>query len=114
MKIDISSSAKDWFFLLQKDNPEYNKVINIGLKTAGCSGFEYTLKWEQNIPDNFIFTEIESDGNKIKVGYLSIFEDNLNGLRLNYDKEGISYKLIYENPNVEFSCGCGESINFKK
>lgn len=113
MTIKVEKSAQDWFFLLQKDNPENNKVINIGLKVAGCSGFEYTLKWEKEMPDNFIFTEIDNGQSKIKIGYLSIFENNLDGLTLKYEKDGISYKLIYDNPNVDFSCGCGESINFK-
>lgn len=113
MTIKVEKSAQDWFFLLQEDNPDNNRIINIGLKVAGCSGFEYTLKWDKEVPNDFIYTEIDNGKSKIKVGYLSIFDSNLNGLNLRYDKEGISYKLIYDNPNVDFACGCGESIKFK-
>lgn len=59
MTIKVEKSAQDWFFLLQEDNPDNNRVINIGLKVAGCSGFEYTLKWDKEVPNDFIYTEID-------------------------------------------------------
>jgi len=113
MGIIVEQSAANWFFLLQKDNPEQNKVLEIGLKAAGCSGFEYTLKWLDKAPDNFIATQLNEKGQMLTVGYSDTFHSLLDGTTLRYEKDGISYKLVYDNPHVEMACGCGASVNFK-
>lgn len=113
MGIKVEKTAADWFFSLQKDNPEHNKVLEIGLKSAGCSGFEYTLKWLDKEPDNFIATQLNEQDQTLIVGYSETINGLLDGTTLRYERDGISYKLVYDNPHVEMACGCGASVNFK-
>ena len=35
----------------------------------------------------------------------------LNGIELDYVKEGLNEGFQYNNPNVKESCGCGESFH---
>jgi len=35
----------------------------------------------------------------------------LNGIELDYVKEGLNEGFKYNNPNVKESCGCGESFH---
>lgn len=113
MGIKVEKSAEDWFFTLQQDNPEKNKVLEVGLKAAGCSGFEYTLKWLEEEPENFVSTTLNQKDKTLSIGYSKAVDSFLDGMTLRYEKEGISYKLVYDNPHVDMACGCGASVNFK-
>ena len=81
--------------------------IRVGVKSGGCSGLEYVLKFD-NIKN-------ETD---------TIFEDN--GVRGIIEKKSILYLagtvleysgglngkgFIFNNPNASRTCGCGESFS---
>jgi iron-sulfur cluster assembly protein len=38
----------------------------------------------------------------------------LDGSRLDFVKEGLKQAFKFENPNVDSTCGCGESFNVKE
>lgn len=92
--------------------------IRVGVKKAGCSGYEYVLEYiypedlgttvETDL--DFIF---EYDDLKIAVDkeiYLKYFKG---GTVIDYRKEGLNEGLKFDNPNVANECGCGESFNLK-
>ena len=77
---------------------------------GGCNGFEY--KWTP--VDNF-----ENDGGiEIRLGennllYLNKFTaDKMTGSIIAIETTGLNKKLNIINPNVSYSCGCGESVTF--
>ena len=37
----------------------------------------------------------------------------LEGAKLDFVREGLKQAFKFDNPNVEASCGCGESVSFK-
>jgi iron-sulfur cluster assembly protein len=36
----------------------------------------------------------------------------MDGITIDYVREGLTSKLVYDNPQAKGSCGCGESFNF--
>lgn len=107
--IKVSDTAKQKVIeLMNADgfNPEQD-FIRVGVKSGGCSGLSYDLKFDNN------------SGNDDK-----IFEDN--GVRIIVDKKSFLYLIgttldysgglngsgfMFNNPNANRTCGCGESFS---
>ena len=84
-----------------------NDFIRVGVKSGGCSGLSYDLKFDHN----------KADEDKV-------FEDN--GIRIIVDKKSFLYLVgttleysgglngtgfVFNNPNANRTCGCGESFS---
>ena len=106
--IKVSEKAKEKAIQLMTEdgfNPK-DDFIRVGVKSGGCSGLEYVLKFdrEQSATDQ-------------------IFEDN--GVKIVVDKKSILYLagtlefsgglngkgFFFNNPNATRTCGCGESFS---
>ncbi|MDR2205149.1 MAG: iron-sulfur cluster assembly accessory protein [Flavobacteriaceae bacterium] len=81
--------------------------IRVGVKSGGCSGLEYVLKFDnQKAETDQIF---EDNGIKIIVDKKSILY--LAGTTLEYSG-GLNGKgFVFNNPNAARTCGCGESFS---
>ncbi len=83
------------------------KVLRIGVKAGGCSGFQYNLALDDNA-DAEKDDISEQHGVRVAVDKKSMLY--LDGTTVDYydglDKRGFSF----ENPNVVKSCGCGSSF----
>ncbi|HUP94332.1 MAG TPA: iron-sulfur cluster assembly accessory protein [Burkholderiales bacterium] len=83
--------------------------LRVGIKKVGCSGFAYTYDYADDVrPQDHVF---ESNGIKLVVDAKSF--DFLSGSTLDYVKEGLKQAFKFENPNVDATCGCGESFSVK-
>lgn len=80
--------------------------IRLGMKTTGCNGYAYTLEFADK-------TE-EHDNVFEKNGYSIVIDDKamifMNGLTIDYVKNGLNEGFEYINPNEKSRCGCGESF----
>lgn len=107
--IKVSDQARDKAFQLMKEDgfDPTKDYIRVGVKSGGCSGLEYVLKFDKE--------KTESD---------QIFEDN--NLKILVDKKSILYLagttleysgglngkgFVFNNPNAARTCGCGESFS---
>ena len=80
--------------------------LRLAVKKAGCSGYSYALDYADQIQaDDSVF---ESQTVKILVDSASL--PLVNGLQLDYRREGINAAFQFSNPNVSATCGCGESF----
>lgn len=80
--------------------------LRLGVRKSGCSGFAYLLDYADDIAaDERVF---EQHGVKVLVRNEDL--PVLNGLELDYSREGISEAFRFNNPNVKATCGCGESF----
>lgn len=107
--IKVSDHAKEKAIQLMTEdgfNP-FEDYIRVGVKSGGCSGLEYVLKFDKEKTDaDQIF---EDNGIKIIVDKKSILY--LAGTTLEYSG-GLNGKgFVFNNPNASRTCGCGESFS---
>jgi iron-sulfur cluster assembly protein len=81
--------------------------LRLGVRTSGCSGMAYRLEFvDEMANDDTVF---ESHGIKVFVDAKSL--PYLDGMALDYAREGLNEGFRFDNPNVKNQCGCGESFN---
>lgn len=81
--------------------------LRLGVKTSGCSGLAYVLEFVDSIDEN---DEVfEEKGVKVIIDKKSLVY--LDGIELDFVKEGLNEGFQFNNPNTKGECGCGESFN---
>jgi iron-sulfur cluster assembly protein len=83
--------------------------LRVGIKKVGCSGFAYTFDYADEVKADDVVSE--NNGAKLVVDAESA--GFLNGAKLDFVREGLKQSFKFDNPNVEATCGCGESVSFK-
>ncbi len=83
--------------------------LRIGVKNVGCSGFAYTYEIADDLRDGE--RVFEDHGATLVVDAKSLAV--IDGARLDFVIEGLKRAFQVENPNVDSTCGCGESFNLK-
>ena len=84
--------------------------LRVGIKKVGCSGFAYTFDYADDVRAG----DHEFDGHDAKVVVDAESLAVLDGSRLDFVREGLKQMFKFENPNVDSTCGCGESFNLKE
>ncbi len=81
--------------------------VRVGVKSGGCSGLSYELKFDnQQLENDKIF---ESNAIKIIVDKKSFLY--LVGTTLDYSGGLNGTGFVFNNPNANRTCGCGESFS---
>lgn len=84
-----------------------NDFVRVGVKSGGCSGLSYELKFDSNKDKSD--SVFEDNSIKIIVEKKSILY--LAGTTLEYSG-GLNGKgFVFNNPNAQRTCGCGESFS---
>lgn len=84
--------------------------LRIGVKRVGCSGWTYTYDYADEVRANDRL--FEAHDAKVIVDDESLaFVD---GSKLDFVKEGLKQTFKFENPNIDATCGCGESFSVKE
>jgi len=107
--IKVAASAKEKVRTLMTEEgfDAASDFVRVGVKSGGCSGLTYELKFDKELS--------ESD---------KVFEDN--EVRIAVDKKSFLYLVgttleysgglngkgfVFNNPNAQRTCGCGESFS---
>ena len=84
------------------------KGIRIGVKTTGCSGLAYVLEYLREDKFDPYDNNITYPDFIIKVNVKdSVY---LQGLTMDWVKNGLNEGFDFQNPNERDRCGCGESF----
>lgn len=94
--------------LLEKKEKENFNYIRLGITGGGCAGFEYIFDSVSNKDEN----DIVVDFGKLQFVVDRVSLPYINGMTLDYVKEGLNEIFKFKNPKETSSCGCGVSINF--
>jgi iron-sulfur cluster assembly accessory protein len=85
--------------------------LRIGIVGGGCSGFSYSMMFENPANGNDLGMDkvFEFDGLKVFVDQASLLY--LDNTEIDYVEslEGSGFK--FSNPNVKSTCGCGSSFS---
>ena len=107
--IKVSEQAKSEVRkLMQADGfDSISDYVRVGVKSGGCSGLSYDLKFDNSYSDE---DKVYEDNNiKIIVDKKSLLY--LIGTTLEYFG-GLNGKgFVFNNPNASRTCGCGESFS---
>lgn len=106
MSVTMTPSAKERVksFLVNRGK---GLGLRLGIKTTGCSGLAYVLEFVDDLnEDDQLFT---IDDVNIIIDTKSLVY--LDGIELDFIKEGLNEGFKFTNPNAKGECGCGESFN---
>ncbi|MCG5499799.1 iron-sulfur cluster assembly protein IscA [Ectothiorhodospira lacustris] len=81
--------------------------LRLGVKTTGCSGMAYIMEFVDELEQGD--TVFEDKGVKVVINPRSLVY--LDGMELDYTREGLNEGFRFKNPNENSRCGCGESFN---
>ncbi len=107
--IKVSDQAKEKAIQLMTEDgfKPFEDYIRVGVKSGGCSGLEYMLKFDNEKTDSD--QVFEDNGIKVIIDKKSILY--LAGTILEYSG-GLNGKgFVFNNPNANRTCGCGESFS---
>lgn len=83
------------------------RVVRLSVKKTGCSGLSYVIDYVKAPLDQDITLPLDGDSliciDKGSYPYLK-------GMEIDYVKQGLSHKFVFNNPNQTGQCGCGESF----
>jgi|TARA_X000000950_G_scaffold15743_2_gene17093 iron-sulfur cluster assembly protein len=107
IKVDETAKEKVSFLMREEGFDPSNDFVRVGVKSGGCSGLSYELKFDNHLQDDD-----------------KLFEDNQ--IRILVDKKSLLYLVgttleysgglngkgfVFNNPNAQRTCGCGESFS---
>ncbi|MDZ7751242.1 MAG: iron-sulfur cluster assembly accessory protein [Gammaproteobacteria bacterium] len=105
MSISITESAAAHVKNMLKAEQDA-RGLRLGITKSGCSGYQYVMDFAREIGDkDRVF---ESHGVKLIVDADSL--SALEGVELDFVREGLNSMFKFNNPNAVNECGCGESF----
>jgi iron-sulfur cluster assembly protein len=84
-----------------------NTALRVGVKGGGCSGFSYTLGFDDQISDVDQVNEV--DGVRVVCDPKSLLY--LSGTEVDFEESLMGRGFRFGNPNASKTCGCGESFS---
>lgn len=104
--IRLTPAAEQRVLMYLKDHVN-RKAIRLSVKKTGCSGLSYVIDYTDEPMENDVVLPLQND-------YLICIDKAsypyLKGMEMDYVKQGLNYKFIFNNPNQTGQCGCGESF----
>ena len=81
--------------------------VRVGVTNGGCAGMSYTMDYASEAKP---FEEVMEDkGVRIFIDPKAILF--LIGTELDFVKEKLGARFVFNNPNQTSACGCGESVS---
>lgn len=106
IKVSENAVKKARALMEEEGKSPTEAFIRVGVKGGGCSGLSYDLSFDTEMKEDD--KEFEDNGMKIVVDKKSFLY--LIGTELDYSG-GLNGKgFVFNNPNANRTCGCGESF----
>ncbi len=106
MAITLTTSAAEHMRRCLADRDKTSAGIRLGVKPSGCSGLSYIVEYANAMQEGDV--QFQSNGITVITDPKSLV--HLEGMEVDYVRDGLQEGLKFNNPNVKDSCGCGESF----
>jgi len=83
--------------------------VRVGVVNGGCAGMNYTMDYAE-APQPFEEV-VEDQGVKVFIDPKAIMF--LIGTEMDFVREKLGSRFVFNNPNQTAACGCGESVTLK-
>lgn len=107
MGVTLTEKAADEVkkIITDQNLPE-GTILRVGVQGGGCSGFSYSLNFDTDTSDRDRVMDVHG----VKMAIDKKFDPYLDGTVLDF-YDGLEKRgFVFENPNVQKSCGCGSSF----
>lgn len=93
--------------IIQEQNLPPQTALRVGVKGGGCSGFSYTLGFDDQVAETDQVSETE--GVRVVCDPKSFLY--LSGTEVDFEDTLMGRGFKFGNPNASKTCGCGESFS---
>ncbi|HEV2562307.1 MAG TPA: iron-sulfur cluster assembly accessory protein [Rhizomicrobium sp.] len=107
IRLSDSAAARISEIMAQSDG-QYAGV-RVGVTNGGCAGMAYTMDYA-DAPQPFEEV-VEDKGVKVFIDPKAIMF--LIGTEMDFVREKLASRFVFNNPNQTAACGCGESVTLK-
>ena len=83
--------------------------VRVGVTNGGCAGMSYTMDYAESAQP--MEEVVEDQGVKIFIDPKAILF--LIGTEMDFVREKLGARFVFNNPNQTAACGCGESVSIK-
>lgn len=84
-------------------------ALRLGIRKSGCSGFAYSFDYADDVLEDDQLFESNDAKVIVKRDQLSFID----GSEIDFVQEGLNSSFKFSNPNIDNTCGCGESFSLK-
>ena len=84
-------------------------ALRLGVKKSGCSGFAYSFDYADEVQEDDQLFELHDAKVVVQRDQLSFID----GAEIDFIQEGLNSSFKFRNPNIDNTCGCGESFSLK-
>ena len=105
MKLCDAAAARIRDILAKSDGQ--SQGVRFGVTNGGCAGMSYTMDYaEHALPLEEV---VEDKGVKIFIDPKAILF--LIGTEMDFVRDRLAARFVFNNPNQTAACGCGESVS---
>jgi iron-sulfur cluster assembly protein len=108
LRLTVAAAEQIRSAMAKSDKPVVG--IRIGLKNAGCAGMSYTMDYAEQ--QNPLDEVVEDQGVRILIDPKAILF--LIGTEMDFVRDRMQARFVFNNPNQTSACGCGESVALKR
>ncbi len=80
--------------------------VRVGVKNGGCAGMSYTMDYAESVGP--LDEVVEDKGIRILIDPKAVMF--LVGTEMDYRRDKLASRFVFNNPNQTEACGCGESV----
>lgn len=105
--INLTETAAAEIHRVMESNQIEAAVLRVGVQGGGCSGFSYSMDFDNEIREHD--QTFEQHGITLVCDMKSYLY--LNGTTIDYENRVMGGGFKFNNPNSTGSCGCGSSFS---
>jgi len=104
--LSITDNAAEKVKALMEQEGEEDLALRVGVRPGGCSGFQYSIYFDDEIAEDD--EVVEAKGLKVVIDAMSV--PYITGSEFDYVDGLMGAGFAVNNPNVQGGCGCGSSF----